>query len=267
MKIRFLFAIVFISLVITGVRGHDLWLIPPERANINQRVILYANVGMDFPHSVHALDPKTFVKRIVMGRDGKTLPLDTLGIERKSGRLGFTPKEAGIYIAGVETAPKIVRLEAGDFNQYLVHDGLPQVYLQRVEDKTLNEAAVERYTKFPKAIVNVGGGKGDPCRELGLALEIIPERDPLHLTIGETLWVKVLFQGKPLPDAMVGWNLSDDGKLPRGTTRTDAKGRALIPIGRIGLMTLRLTHLTRPKTKDYEWESFWATLTFRIEKR
>jgi hypothetical protein len=29
-------------------------------------------------------------------------------------------------------------------------------------------------------------------------------------------------------------------------------------------MTLRLTHMTRPKTKDFEWESFWTTLTFRV---
>jgi hypothetical protein len=30
------------------------------------------------------------------------------------------------------------------------------------------------------------------------------------------------------------------------------------------LMTIRLTHMTRPKTAEYEWESFWTTLTFRV---
>ena len=54
----------------------------------------------------------------------------------------------------------------------------------------------------------------------------------------------------------------EDGAAPP-PKRTDAKGEALVPIARGGLMTLRLTHMTRPKAADYEWESFWATLTFR----
>ena len=29
-------------------------------------------------------------------------------------------------------------------------------------------------------------------------------------------------------------------------------------------MTVRLTHMTRPNAADYEWESFWTTLTFRV---
>ena len=51
---------------------------------------------------------------------------------------------------------------------------------------------------------------------------------------------------------------------PAGYVRTDAKGEALIPIAQTGLMTIRLTHMTRPKMPEYEWESFWTTLTFRL---
>jgi hypothetical protein len=76
--------------------------------------------------------------------------------------------------------------------------------------------------------------------------------------------VRVLFQGKPLPEANLGWQLPGDGDHPRGTVRSDARGEALIPIARTGLMSVRLTHMTRPKAEDYEWESFWTTLTFRV---
>lgn len=55
-----------------------------------------------------------------------------------------------------------------------------------------------------------------------------------------------------------------EGDEPLGTVRTDSKGESLIPIAGKGLMTIRLTHMTRPKAKGYEWESFWTTLTFRI---
>jgi hypothetical protein len=29
-------------------------------------------------------------------------------------------------------------------------------------------------------------------------------------------------------------------------------------------MTVRLTHMIRPKAETYEWESFWTTLTFVV---
>ena len=67
-----------------------------------------------------------------------------------------------------------------------------------------------------------------------------------------------------MADANLGWSHPDDGDAPAGTVRTDAKGEALIPLAKTGPMTIRLTHMTRPKTKDYEWESFWTTLTFEL---
>ena len=76
--------------------------------------------------------------------------------------------------------------------------------------------------------------------------------------------VKVHLRGKPLAEANLGWSHPGDGESPAGTVRTNAKGEALIPIAHAGPMTIRLTHMTRPNAKDYEWESFWTTLTFRI---
>ena len=76
--------------------------------------------------------------------------------------------------------------------------------------------------------------------------------------------VRVYFQKEPLQEANLGWQHPGDGDAARGTVRTDAKGEALIPIAASGLMTIRLTHMTRPKMPtDYEWESFWTTLTFQ----
>ncbi len=98
----------------------------------------------------------------------------------------------------------------------------------------------------------------------GLPLEIVPLQNPFKLKIGDTLRVRVLFQGKALAEANLGWHRPGDGDTPAGTVRADTAGEALIPIAATGLMTIRLTHMTRPKTADYEWESFWTTLTFRI---
>jgi hypothetical protein len=82
--------------------------------------------------------------------------------------------------------------------------------------------------------------------------------------VGTALPVRVLFRKEPLAEANLGWDHPGTEVTPRGTARTNAKGEALIPLDRAGWMTIRLTHMTRPKQADYEWESFWTTLTFQV---
>jgi hypothetical protein len=245
--------------------AHDLWLIPPEAAEPGKSVTFHANQGDAFPESDAAPDPAAFPRRWLRLPEGSEGELKAAGRENKSGLLRFEPARPGIYVVAVETKPRLLTLPADRFNAYLVSDGLPHIYRLRAREKILDQPGRERYSKSPKALVQVGkGGGGDPCRVLGLPLEIVPLRDPFGLRTGETLAVRVLFKGKSLPEANLGWQLPGDGDTARGTVRTDARGEALIPIARTGLMTIRLTHMTRPKAADYEWESFWTTLTFRV---
>ena len=262
----------FIAVVVgwafqSPIFAHDLWLVPAESAHtkVGQAVLVRANSGMNFPTSEHAPDPAAFPKRLVICPDGSESKLDAAGKEDKSGLLRFVPERAGLYIVAVETQPKLITLSAEQFNEYLVADGIPHIYRLRAKEKTLDQPGREQYSKFPKALVQLGdGGVGDPSRVLGLTLEIVPLSNPFKLSTGDTLRVRVLLRGQPLADANLGWDHPDDGEPPSGTVRTNAKGEALVPIARTGLMTVRLTHMTRPKKDDYEWESFWTTLTFRI---
>jgi uncharacterized GH25 family protein len=251
-------------LIVFPARAHDLWLIPPENGMVGKPIVIRANVGMDFPKSEHTPDPAVFKRRLFIGPDGKQGELRAAGNKEKSGLLEFQATLPGVYVLAVETQPKMITLKADAFNAYLIDDGLPHIYRLRHKEKTLDQPGRERYSKYCKALVKVGSGGGDPCKAAGLLLEIVPLRDPFALKSGDSLPVRVLFQGKPLPEANVGWQLPGDGNVARGYVRTDDKGHALIPVVRAGLMTIRLTHMTRPKTKDYEWESFWTTLTFRV---
>ena len=253
-----------VAVVASGRAGaHDLWLVPPDRPDAKGAVTVRANSGMSFPESEHAPDPASFARRTATGPDGKRVDLEAAGAEGTSGRLRFQPSGPGVYVLAVETKPKALTLAADKFNAYLVSDGLPHIYLQRAREKALDQPAVERYSKSPKALVRVGeGGAGDATRAVGLPLEIVPLKDPFGRRVGDTLPVRVLFGGKPLADANLGWAHPGDGEAPRGTVRTDPKGVALVPIAKTGLMTVRLTHMTRPKAADYEWESYWTTLTW-----
>lgn len=256
---------VFYFLLASAAQAHDLWLIPPDQATLKQPVVMHANVGMDFPTSVFAPDTERYPRKFVMSPDRKTLTLKSAGKKDLSGLLEFTPTLPGIHVIAVATTPKVLELEADKFNEYLVTDGMPHIFRLRVKEKTLNQPAKERYRKSPTALVRIGdGAQGEWKQPLDLPLQIVPMQNPFERKTGDTLRVRVLFEKKTLKDANLGWHRPGDGDTPGGTVRTDAKGEALIPIAGPGLMTIRLTHMTRPKSADYEWESFWTTLTFRI---
>ena len=239
---------------------------PTRQAQRRQSsALVYCNVGMAFPDSIHTPDPAGYKRRVVVKPDGGAGTVNVAKPDGMSGVLRFTPDMPGVYAVAVKSNPKVLSLSADAFNAYLVSDGLPHIYRLRAKEGTLDKPAKERYSKSPKALLRVGaGGGGDPCRPVGLPLEIVPLRDPFAVKPGDALPVRVLFHGKPLPEANLGWQHPGDGDAARGTVRTNGKGAALVPVASAGLMTIRLTHMTRPKTADYEWESFWTTLTFII---
>lgn len=258
-------AVPFFFFFAAAASAHDLWLLPPTVAIPKKTAIVEASVGMDFPLSVLAPDTERYPRKFVMAPDGTSAPLKSAGKRELLSLLEFTPTQAGVHVIAVETTPKILELEADRFNDYLVTDGLPHIFRLRSKEKTLNQPAKERYRKSPKALVTVGKDFAGPWdKPLGLPLEIVALQNPFERKIGDTLRIKVLFLKAPLPNANLGWHRPGDGDTPAGYVRSDKNGEALIPIAATGLMTIRLTHMTRPKMPDYEWESFWTTLTFRV---
>lgn len=254
-----------VLLLVSSLNAHDLWLIPPEKAAPGAPAIILMNQGMEFPKSTNAINPKSVDQKWVIDPNRTKIEAETREPDGNSGRLAFTPTRNGLHVVAVATKPKPITLEADDFNAYLVSDGMPHIFLLRHREGTLNKPAREQYRKSVKAIVPVGAeSAGEFDRPLGLPLEIVPLMNPLTRKPGETLPVRVYFQDKPLTDANLGWSYPGDGDSPRGTVRTNPQGEARIPIDRAGLMTIRLTHMTRPKARDFEWESFWSTLTFRV---
>ena len=92
---------------------------------------------------------------------------------------------------------------------------MPHIYRLRAKEKSLDQPAVERYSKSPKALVRVGDGKdGDPCKPLGLPLEIMPLTDPFRSKVGDTLKVRVLFGGSRSPTPTSVGTTPVTGKTP-----------------------------------------------------
>jgi len=246
--------------------AHDMWLVPPAASSVGETVEVVVSVGMDFPTSLHAIDPERLTVAVV--GPGARRPRPALRSDEEGARAvaSFTPDAPGAWIASAVTRPNRLELEAAKFNDYLLHDGLPHVLAGRMDRGELDRDAAERYSKFVKTVVPVGDAPGgDAARAvLGHTLEIVPLADPLAVSVGGTLPVRVLFRGEPLERANLCWDHPGNGEDFTGQTWTNGEGETLVPIGRSGLMTLRLVHMTRPLTADHEWESFWASYTFRV---
>lgn len=102
----------------------------------------------------------------------------------------------------------------------------------------------------------------------GQPLEIIPLSNPLNLKSGDNLPVRVLFDGRPLPNATVratyaGFEgehaaqpaAASGGHKPGGKSypveaTTDDEGRTVLPIGRAGYWMVLISH--RPSYPDRE---------------
>jgi hypothetical protein len=96
--------------------AHDLWLIPPEKPELKKPAFFRVNSGSKFPKSEHAPDVTKFKRRILVSPDGSETTAEAAGTEDNSGLMKFEPTRPGIYMVAVESEPKLIKLEADEFN-------------------------------------------------------------------------------------------------------------------------------------------------------
>lgn len=249
-----------------AVSGHDLWLVAKKSsmASGEEAGFLAVN-GTRFPVSENAVAPDRLEALFLAPCSGERIPVRETAVEDQA--LGFRVGlgKEGAYWAAVATKPKLISLKAADFNEYLGHDGLPHVLEARRSKGIADRDEIERYSKCAKAIVRVGEAGGGLCRQpLGLRVEIVPDADLFSLRPGMDLPCQVLFEGKPLAGFLLQAGY-EGMEGPRLECRTDAGGRARFRIAREGHWYLRGIHMVEVEGKDYHYESFWASLTFRME--
>ena len=243
-----------------------MWLVSPQGARVGEPVEVEISVGMDFPTSLNAIDPERLTTRAI-GPAGESAEVTIRAVEHESRTIAtFTPTVPGTWMLASSTRPKQLDMTAAKFNNYLLHDGLAHVLAGRMHRGEMDRDASELYSKYVKCPVQVGaaGEASAAQRVLGERLEIVPLSDPLEASVGGTLSVRVLFDGKPVERANLCWDHPGNGDDFAGQTWTDFVGKAIVPIGKTGPMMLRLVHMTRPETEQYEWESFWASYSFTV---
>lgn len=110
--------------------------------------------------------------------------------------------------------------------------------------------------KYAKSIISVGEGTKNISSPFGHRIEIIPLKNPQEIKAGESLPVKILFEGKPLSTylyATYAGYYSEDEPFPL-FTKSNEEGVAYIKISQPGVWMFVCNHKV----------DFSASLTFKV---
>lgn len=245
--------------------AHEYWIDPVEfRLPAGEAILGDLRLGEDFKGSRYPYLPQKSVGAWIVDGDGKrpwrAFTGDLPALSEKPGPEGLH------VIAYHSTASRLTYSESGKFAKFVDGQGLDGV-LEAHRERGLAETGFdEAYTRCAKALVQSGGGGGDDA-PVGLPLELVAGANPYELPDDATeLPVSLLWQGSPLADAQITiFRKGED--VEQTTVRTDADGRAVIPLGTGGRFLLNAVHMIPwdEKPKD-AWHSYWASLTFAIEQ-
>ncbi len=175
-------------------------------------------------------------------------------------------REAGTYVVGVSTKARELALSANDFNEYLEHDGIPDVLDARRRDGELANDVVEKYHKHVKAIFQVGGRRtADFGTVLGYPAELVPVVNPYELRVGGTLRVRALVDGVARANQLViAGGEANARPINERSARTDANGEASFVLHTAGKWYVKFIAMERSGEADLDYESKWATLSFEV---
>jgi hypothetical protein len=241
--------------------AHDMWIEPmtfaPEPGEI---VGVRLRVGQDLLGDPLSRDPalvKQFVvedaagRKPVVGRDGA----DPAGFVRAA--------VPGMLVIGYSSNPSSVDLAADKFNQYVKEEGLDLVAAERARRHAMDTAVHELFSRCAKSLVLSGSpseAQGD--RRLGFTLELVAERNPYMLRVGQELPVRLTYGDRPLAGALVvAMNRANPAE--KVSARTDSDGRVHLRLRPGGMWLIKAVHMVpAPAGTNADWASFWASLTF-----
>lgn len=257
--------------------AHVFWLQPSAfTLQTGEIVKVQLRVGDAFPGDSLPRDEQRIVRfgllapgddtpHPIVGRDGR----DPAGLVKVA--------SAGTYVLTYQSTPSPVTLTAEKFESYLKEKGLEKIIDERAKAGESDKPAREVFSRCAKAIVRVAGAANDTdddtdstscdttLRFTGLRFEIIALAAPVPRTAEGTFPIRLMFEGKPLVNALV------EGRSPvPGSAvvrvRTNEKGEATLTLTTPGMWVIDSVEMVRAsKELNADWESMWASLCIYVK--
>lgn len=255
----------FLELVLTAIStglmflfGHNFWITAKDEG---EATIVEMITSDCFPESDAVLKRERIKDFRAYADDGDSFPAADFEIREKTLVARFAASEK-IKLAALELDAHPIVLEAAKFAGYIRSEAAENSVAPAFVEGATSAPQRESYAKYAKTLI-----KNEAyAAAVGHQFEIVLQNNPARLKAGEKLRVKVLFGGAATENLRVssGAENLNDGRYAAHAL-TDENGAAEIETARRGLCFVR-THLIRPHhdRENYEWESFWASITFRV---
>lgn len=271
-------AIAAVATLVSGaaLAAHDFWLVPNALTfAVGGGVEVLGQSGTRFPTSSGPTQPAQVAEARIVGRSSDEKVTD-LSVSGKSLMLRHKPRAAGQYVVAVALAARNARTTPERLQRYIALEGAPELAAQYEKDGKYPkvDSVSQMSAKFAKTIVEVGD-KGPRAfdKALGHALEIVPLDDPSGVRAGGTVRVRLLFHGKPVPNAHLraGWGSPDAihaepapgaPAKPDQVVTTGADGVATVAISEPGLWNVRTLYAAAMQGMPEHWEVYFATMVF-----
>lgn len=248
----------------------DSWLIAEsDVVDKDSKAWIAFVTGDQFPIGDGIVDPARVEGLYDYYGDSKR-PIEGLKAEDDAVAVRPMFDRTGVHRLGLTLKPRIITLDGDVFDQYLIEERANEALELRRKSTSRHQPVTERYTKYAKTILEVGAL--DEQEEgwllpIGHRLEIVPLTNPALWQSGETVQLKVLLDGHPWPEIPV--SAGHAGQMSREEvvrTRTNQHGIASVRLSQSGHWYAK-AHFIRPRDglAEYQWESFWATYTFRVK--
>jgi uncharacterized GH25 family protein len=268
------FGVALIMLVLGGTTlldAHDLFLKPGRFFVAPNDSVRIDVLNGTFTSSEAAVTRDRLRDLSLAGPQGLVHPpTDSWTSAEKASQWRVVVGTTGTYTLGASVLPRVLRLEAKDFNSYLEEDGLPDVLADRRSRGELGKPARERYAKHVKTLIQVGDQRAERVDvAFGHAAELVPLANPYRVRAGGVLRVRALVDGQPVVNQVVlsGGQDASGHRITERSVRTNGNGVALVNLRRPGVWYVKFIRMRRvdPSAGDsVDYESKWATLTFAV---
>jgi uncharacterized GH25 family protein len=263
---RRLSGVIVMAVAISGatLAAHDMWIEPATFSpDTGQIVGVRLRVGQDLLGDPLPRDPRLINEFVVQDATGRQ-PL--VGRDGSDPAGFFRIATPGLLIIGYRSNPSAIEQTADKFNQYLKEEGLEAIAALRAQRNQTGAKARELFSRCAKSLLVSGSpSKAQGDRALGFTLELVAERNPYALNAGQDMPVRLIYENRPLPGALVvAMNrLHPSEKL---TARTDEAGRARFKLHQNGMWLIKAVHMVEALAgADADWVSYWASMTFELK--
>ena len=250
-------------------KAHEYWIEPVAyEVGVGDKIEAVLRNGEFFKGSSYPFIERLFTRFEVYNRSGgQPAP----GRNGDSPALQMKAEKGGLHVvAYASTVQTVTYTEFERFQEFVASKRLDHIIDQHRAEGLSEEKVVETYYRYAKSLIKAGSGAGRDVK-VGMPIELVAELNPYTSAGADGVRFRLYWLGKPLPD----WDVqvfkkagaADKGELAHYTT--DKTGRVFVPADGGGDFLVNAVQITKPRASDgvfnAQWESIWASTTYRID--